>query len=52
VQRDSRSRGDAREENTAADGITLTADQLARLDDLTPASGERHDVDNMAAIDR
>jgi aryl-alcohol dehydrogenase-like predicted oxidoreductase len=40
------------EENTAADTITLDADQLARLDNLTPASGERHDEDNMAAIDR
>src|SRR5947208_6111958 len=34
------------EENTAADGIELTADQLERLDDLTPASGARHDDAN------
>jgi aryl-alcohol dehydrogenase-like predicted oxidoreductase len=30
------------EENTAADGIELTLEQLARLNDLTPATGERH----------
>ena len=40
------------EENTAADGIDLTPDQVARLNDLAPASGERYDADNMAAIDR
>ncbi|RZT84745.1 aryl-alcohol dehydrogenase-like predicted oxidoreductase [Pseudonocardia sediminis] len=40
------------EENTAADAVVLTADQLARLDALTPATGERHDEANMAAIDR
>ncbi|MGU3290872.1 aldo/keto reductase [Williamsia sp. M5A3_1d] len=39
------------EENTAADGVTLTADQLARLDDLTPAAGARHNEANMASID-
>ena len=40
------------EENTAADGIELTAGQLARLDALEPASGDRHDEANMASIDR
>src|SRR4051812_14116206 len=40
------------EENTAADGIVLSDDQLERLNDLTPASGERHDEGNMAAVDR
>jgi len=40
------------EENTAADGIELTGDQLERLNNLTPAAGERHDEANMAAIDR
>jgi aryl-alcohol dehydrogenase-like predicted oxidoreductase len=40
------------EENTAADGIELSADQLRRLDDLTPAAGERHEEAVMAAIDR
>ena len=39
------------EENTAADGVELTADQLARLDALTPAAGDRHDETNMATID-
>ena len=40
------------EENTAADGIELTAEQIGRLNDLTPATGERHEEANMAAIDR
>jgi aryl-alcohol dehydrogenase-like predicted oxidoreductase len=40
------------EENTAADNISLTADQLQRLDSLEPAAGERHDQANMASIDR
>ena len=39
------------EENTAADAIELTADQLRRLDNLTPAAGNRHDEANMASID-
>jgi aryl-alcohol dehydrogenase-like predicted oxidoreductase len=40
------------EQNTAADAVVLTADQLARLDALTPATGARHDDANMASIDR
>jgi aryl-alcohol dehydrogenase-like predicted oxidoreductase len=40
------------EENTAADGIELSAAQLDRLNNLTPASGARHDDENMAGIDR
>lgn len=40
------------EENTAADGVILTADQLQRLDHITPATGARHDEINMASIDR
>ena len=40
------------EENTAADGIELSAAQLDRLNNLTPASGARHDEVNMASIDR
>jgi aryl-alcohol dehydrogenase-like predicted oxidoreductase len=40
------------EENTAADGIELTDDQLDRLNALRPAAGERHDEANMASIDR
>ena len=39
------------EENTAADGVVLTADQIERLNHLTPAAGERHNEANMAAID-
>jgi len=40
------------EENVAADAIELTTPQLARLSALVPAVGERHEEDNMAAIDR
>ena len=40
------------EENTAADTVELTADQLKRLDALEPAAGDRHDEANMAAVDR
>jgi aryl-alcohol dehydrogenase-like predicted oxidoreductase len=40
------------EENTAADTVELTPDQLHRLDQLQPAAGERHDETNMATIDR
>jgi aryl-alcohol dehydrogenase-like predicted oxidoreductase len=40
------------EENTAADSVALTADQLQRLNALTPATGARHDEANMASIDR
>ena len=40
------------EENTVADAVVLTDEQLARLDALTPATGERHDEANMASIDR
>ena len=39
------------EENTAADGVTLSAGQIQRLNNLTPAAGERHDEANMSAID-
>lgn len=39
------------EENTAADGIELSADQVERLNHLTPAAGDRHDQGNMAIID-
>jgi aryl-alcohol dehydrogenase-like predicted oxidoreductase len=39
------------EEDTAADGIELSTDQIQRLNDLIPATGERHDEANMAAID-
>jgi aryl-alcohol dehydrogenase-like predicted oxidoreductase len=40
------------EENIGADRIELSADQLKRLNNLTPASGERHNEASMAAIDR
>ncbi|MGX9901070.1 aldo/keto reductase [Arthrobacter sp. SA17] len=39
------------EENTAADSIELTGDQLDRLNILQPAAGERHNEANMASID-
>jgi aryl-alcohol dehydrogenase-like predicted oxidoreductase len=39
------------EENTAADHIELSSDQLESLDNLTPAAGERHNEASMAAID-
>jgi aryl-alcohol dehydrogenase-like predicted oxidoreductase len=40
------------EENSAADGIELSAAQLDRLNNLAPAAGERHNEANMASIDR
>ena len=40
------------EENTAADRLLLSAEQIQRLNNLTPAIGERHDEGNMAVIDR
>jgi len=39
------------EENTAADGIELSAEQIERLDNLAPATGERHNEANMSVID-
>ena len=39
------------EENTAADRIELAAERIQRLNNLTPAVGERHDEANMAVID-
>ena len=40
------------EENTAADGIELSREQIQRLNGLAPATGERHDEANMARIER
>jgi aryl-alcohol dehydrogenase-like predicted oxidoreductase len=40
------------EENTAADRIELSAEQVERLNNLIPAAGERHEEGNMAVIDR
>ncbi|MFD8386615.1 aldo/keto reductase [Streptomyces sp. NPDC059679] len=43
---------DRLKENRAADGIRLTPGQIARLNNLTPASGERHAEPDMAAVDQ
>jgi aryl-alcohol dehydrogenase-like predicted oxidoreductase len=40
------------EENTAADQLELSTAQIERLNNLTPAAGERHDQGNMAIIER
>src|SRR2546421_4944025 len=40
------------EENTAADAIELSAEQLERLNNLPAAAGERHEETVMAAIER
>src|SRR5438874_9708499 len=40
------------EENMAADGIELSAEQIQRLNDLTPATGARHAEANMGGIER
>jgi aryl-alcohol dehydrogenase-like predicted oxidoreductase len=42
---------DRLEENAAADRISLTDGQITRLDNLTPATGDRYDEANMAALD-
>jgi aryl-alcohol dehydrogenase-like predicted oxidoreductase len=39
------------EENTAADQLELSAEQIERLNNLTPAAGERHEEAQMATID-
>jgi aryl-alcohol dehydrogenase-like predicted oxidoreductase len=39
------------EENTAADSIELSAAQIERLNNLTPATGERHEESSMATVD-
>jgi hypothetical protein len=36
----------------AGGAVELSVEQIARLNDLTPATGERHDEANMASIDR
>ncbi|MFJ5279642.1 aldo/keto reductase [Streptomyces parvulus] len=43
---------DRLKENSAADNIRLTPGQIARLNTLTPASGERHAEPDMAAVDQ
>jgi aryl-alcohol dehydrogenase-like predicted oxidoreductase len=40
------------EENSAADGIELTAEQIAKLDNLPPAAGEHHNEEQMRMIER
>jgi aryl-alcohol dehydrogenase-like predicted oxidoreductase len=40
------------EENTAADQLELSAEQIERLNNLTLAAGERHEDAQMATIDR
>jgi aryl-alcohol dehydrogenase-like predicted oxidoreductase len=40
------------EENTAADQLDLSAEQIERLNNLTPAAGERHEEEQMAIVDR
>jgi aryl-alcohol dehydrogenase-like predicted oxidoreductase len=40
------------EENTAADGVELSATQIERLNNLTPATGERHEDAVAQLIDR
>ena len=40
------------EENVAADDVLLTADQMKRLDELIPASGDHHNEAQMEMIER
>jgi aryl-alcohol dehydrogenase-like predicted oxidoreductase len=40
------------EENVAADGIELTAGQIDKLNNLTPAAGDHHNEEQMRMIDR
>jgi aryl-alcohol dehydrogenase-like predicted oxidoreductase len=45
-------RVDRVEENVAADRVTLTTEQVAKLDNLTPAVGEHHSEAQMALLER
>jgi aryl-alcohol dehydrogenase-like predicted oxidoreductase len=40
------------EENTAADHIELSLEQITRLNQLAPATGDRHDEANMSTVGR
>jgi aryl-alcohol dehydrogenase-like predicted oxidoreductase len=40
------------EENVAADGVELSAEQIKRLDKLPPAAGEHHNEQQMKLIER
>ena len=39
-------------EDVAADNIDLSAEQLEKLDNLTPPAGDHHNEAQMAMIDR
>lgn len=39
-------------ENIAADSLELTPEQIAKLDDLTPATGDHHNEAQMAMLER
>jgi aryl-alcohol dehydrogenase-like predicted oxidoreductase len=40
------------EENVAAEHVTLTADQIDKLNNLTPPEGDHHNEEQMQMIDR
>ena len=40
------------EENTAADAVELTPEQIEQLNNLTPASGNTHDEAGMRLLER
>ena len=40
------------EENVGADAVELSADQIRRLDDLTPPEGGHHSEQQMRLIER
>ena len=40
------------EENAAADAMELTAEQIDKLNGLTPAAGDHHNEQQMQMIDR
>ena len=40
------------EENVAADGVELSAEQIDRLDKLPPAAGAHHNEQQMRMIER
>ena len=40
------------EENTAADTVELTAEQITKLDNLTPAAGDHHEEADMQLLGR
>ncbi|MFY9807513.1 MAG: aldo/keto reductase [Pseudonocardiaceae bacterium] len=39
-------------ENTAADGVELTGEQIDKLNNLTPPAGDHHNEQQMRMIDR